>query len=124
MLMEFLFLLLLAVTIICFIFIIILFRKASLLQHELAELSFLKSSQSAKYGRLTEQWIPFTQQFPYNPENFRFIGSPIDGIVFDENEIAFCEFKAASSQLSQKQKQIKQLVENGRVKWLEFRLGA
>src|SRR3989344_5297075 len=77
-----------------------LYSKLVQLQSELAELSFSKSSQSVKYGKLTEQWIPFTKDFPYSPEQFRFIGTPIDGLVFADDKIVFCEFKAASSQLS------------------------
>ncbi|MBS3062532.1 MAG: endonuclease [Candidatus Diapherotrites archaeon] len=91
-------------------------------QSELAELSFSKSSQSVKYGKLTEQWIPFTKDFPYSPEQFRFIGTPIDGLVFADDKIVFCEFKAASSQLSDKQKRVKELVEAKAVDWLEYRI--
>ncbi|HIH16274.1 MAG TPA: endonuclease [Candidatus Diapherotrites archaeon] len=99
-----------------------LYSKLVQLQSELAELSFSKSSQSVKYGKLTEQWIPFTKDFPYSPEQFRFIGTPIDGLVFADDKIVFCEFKAASSQLSDKQKRVKELVEAKAVDWLEYRI--
>lgn len=91
-------------------------------KEELETIKFNKSSQSVKYGKMTEQWIPFSTKFPYNSEKFRFLGNPIDGIVFDENEIVFVEFKTNTSQLNQKQKEIKELILNKKVKWDEFRI--
>ena len=86
------------------------------LRNQLNELQFLKSSQSVKYGKLTEQWIPFSSQFPHDAAKFRFIGEPIDGIVFEDDAIVFTEFKTATSQLSSVQKKIKQLVEAGKIR--------
>jgi len=71
---------------------------------------------------LTEQWIPFSKDFPYNSKNFKFLGQPIDGIAFEEDKIVLCEFKTNTSTLSEKQKQIKQLVESKKVEWLEFKI--
>ena len=100
----------------------LLVKKVLGMRTEIRELKFSKTSQSVKYGKLTEQFIPFTQDFPFDPENFRFLGSPIDGVAFNENEIVFCEFKTATSRLSEKQKRFKQLVQNKMVKWFEFNL--
>lgn len=102
--------------------IVFLFRQNRVLKENLGELLFKKTSQSVKYGKLTEQFIPFTEDFPFDPANFRFIGAPIDGIVFGDESIFFCEFKTASSVLSPKQKRIKRLVEEKKVKWFEFKL--
>ena len=113
---------LLLVSIALFLALLFLIRKVFSLRQQLEEIRFQKSSQSVKYGKLTEQFVPFVESFPFNPESFRFIGNPIDGIVFDEDEIVFCEFKAGSSSLSQTQKRIKQLVLDKAVKWLEFKL--
>ena len=99
-----------------------LFSKLSGISQQLDELAFSKASQSVKYGKLTEQFIPFTKDFPFDSNNFRFIGMPIDGIAFNENEIVFCEFKTGSSELSQKQKNIKRLVEEKKVKWFEYKV--
>src|SRR3989338_2017296 len=99
-----------------------LYSKLVQLQSELAELSFRKSSQSVKYGKMTEQWIPFTKDFPFPPEQFRFLGMPIDGLVFWDDKITFCEFKAATSQLSDKQKRVKELVKAKAVDWMEFKI--
>lgn len=109
---------LIAVILIAFFF----YRKAGKLKLAYNDLAFRKSSQSVKYGKLTEQWIPFSAAFPHYPEQFRFLGNPIDGIVFDtDNEkIVFCEFKTNTSRLNEKQKKIKQIVKAGNVEWLEF----
>jgi len=98
------------------------FRKASMLEAELAELLFRKNSQSVKYGKITEQFVPFLDQLPFSAENFRFLGSPIDGIAFEPDEIILCEFKASDSALNKKQGEIKRLVQEKAVRWLEFRL--
>ena len=90
------------------------------LESQLNQLLFAKNSQSVKYGKLTEQFLPFSKEFPFNSENFRFIGSPIDGIVFENDRIIFCEFKSNESRLSQKQKSIKSLVEEKKIEWAEF----
>jgi predicted Holliday junction resolvase-like endonuclease len=114
------FLLLLSIAL--FLALLFLIRKVFSLREQVEDLRFKKSSQAVKYGKLTEQFIPFVEGFPYNPSNFRFIGNPIDGIVFDDEEIVFCEFKAGESSLNQNQKRVKQLVKNKRVEWLEFRI--
>lgn len=104
------------------LFVFLLYKKAVSLQSELRDLQFSKDSQSIKYGKLTEQWIPFAEKFPHQAERFRFIGNPIDGIVFEDTKIVFCEFKTASSSLNENQKRVKQLVESKKVEWLEFKI--
>ena len=42
-------------------------------------------SLSTKYGKMTEQFMPFVPNYPWDPERFRFIGSPVDGIQFEED---------------------------------------
>ncbi len=113
---------LLAVSIALFLALILLIRKILSLRKIVEQLRFEKGSQAVKYGKLTEQFIPFIEEFPYNPEGFRFLGSPIDGVLFDEDLIVFCEFKTASGNLNQKQRRIKQLVNEKKVKWFEFKL--
>jgi len=113
---------LLGLSLALFLALIFLIKKVFSLREKLEDLRFSKRSQAVKYGKLTEQFIPFIESFPYNPEKFRFLGDPIDGVLFDEDKIVFCEFKAASSSLSPKQKRIKQIVKDKKVKWLEFRI--
>ena len=74
-----------------------------------------------KHGKSFENLFPFMNNYPYESRNFRFIGDPIDGVSFEDNKIIFMEFKTGTSKLSEKQKKIKNLVENKKVEWKEIR---
>jgi predicted Holliday junction resolvase-like endonuclease len=86
------------------------------------KLRFEKRSMSGKYGKMTEQFMPFLKGYPYNEQNFRFIGSPIDGVQFEDDKVVLVEFKTASSRLTEKQKKIKELVERKKVEFKEVRI--
>jgi len=58
--------------------------------------------------------------YPYNPERFRFLGGPVDGIQFEDDSIVFVRFKEGNDTCSKDQEKIKDLVENGKVQWYEF----
>jgi predicted Holliday junction resolvase-like endonuclease len=58
--------------------------------------------------------------YPYNPDNFRFIGDPIDGIQFEENVILFVRLKKNDKSCTNEQERIKNLLESGNVEWFEF----
>ena len=103
----------------CVIFFFWLWRRAATHRDTLM---FQKSSLSSKYGKMTEQFLPFLKEYPYDPQNFRFLGSPIDGVQFEDDKIIFIEFKTASSQMSPRQKQIAELVWNKKVLFEEHRL--
>jgi len=91
-------------------------------KEELSDLRYAKQSQSVKYGQLTEQWLPFAKKYPYDSQNFRFIGKPIDGIAFEEDKIVFVEFKTNKSSLSQSQRRARELVKEKKIEWLELRV--
>ena len=84
---------------------------------------FRKRSQSSKYGKLTEQFLPLVDSFPWDPGNFRFLGTPIDGVQFEDDRIILVEFKAANSQLSPLQRHIRDLVGDGKVDFEVIRIG-
>jgi predicted Holliday junction resolvase-like endonuclease len=79
-----------------------------------------KRSLSASYGRITEQWFPLMDGYPYDSAGFRFLGTPVDGVQFEEDRIVFIEFKSHRSELSAQQKHLKQIVQTGKVYWEEF----
>jgi predicted Holliday junction resolvase-like endonuclease len=87
-----------------------------------ANVAFAKSSLSSKYGKMTEQFMPFLKDYPFDPQNFRFLGSPIDGIQFDDDKIVLIEFKTANSRMSEKQRHIAELVFQKKVTFEEHRL--
>ena len=66
--------------------------------------------------------------FKHLPTECTFIGKPIDFLVFkgsDEkkiDEIVFVEVKSGNSRLSTHEKNLKDAVENKRVRWEEYRI--
>ena len=74
-----------------------------------------------RIGKLTsQQYHMFMKQYPYNPENFRYLGDPIDGIQFEEDKILFVWFKTRKTKSTPEQDHIKNLLENGNVSWFEW----
>ena len=81
-----------------------------------------KRGDDVRRGFTTEQWLPFLEQYPWDPTRFRFLGAPIDGIQFEEDKIVFVEFKSGESRMSNKQRLIRELVELGKVEFTEIRI--
>jgi len=77
-------------------------------------------SLSASYGRITEQWFPLMDRYPYDSAGFRFLGTPVDGVQFAEDRIVFVEFKSHRAELSAAQRKWKKLVQSGKVYWEEY----
>jgi predicted Holliday junction resolvase-like endonuclease len=89
--------------------------------------SAITQSRAVLGGKFTEQMVPFFPDFKYDPTEVRFIGSPIDMIVFpglargEPEEIVILEVKTGkSAALTPAQKKIRQLVEDGMVRWDEI----
>ncbi len=67
-------------------------------------------------GRVSEVFAPFLQGFPYKASECKFLGDPVDYVVFeglDEREIKaihLVEVKSGNSKLNDVQKQIKNLL--------------
>lgn len=82
----------------------------------------VRRSQSVTRGKITEHLIPYFPDFPYNPKDARFLGSPVDLVVFDGlsedsiREIAFVEIKTAKNpSLSRREREIRDCVCEKRV---------
>lgn len=89
----------------------------------------VKRSKAVISGQVTEQIAPFLPDFPANPSDARFIGKPVDFIVFSglsENEkideILFVEVKTGKSLLSEREKEVKKAIEKGNVRYVEYRI--
>jgi hypothetical protein len=67
-----------------------------------------------------EDYREIMKYYPYNPDNFRFIGSPVDGIQFEEDSILFVRFKKGNTPCTKEQEHIRTLLENGNIDWFEF----
>jgi len=96
-------------------------RELRLLQQAHDELLHEHRSTTIKHGMSFEQLFPYMNNYPYDPRNFRFIGTPIDGISFEEDKIVFIEFKTGQSALSALQKRIKKTLQKRKVEWKEIR---
>ena len=84
----------------------------------------ITQSRAVLGGKFVEQLSPYLPEFKYDPTEARFIGSPIDLIVFpglatgDPKEIVIIEVKTGkSSNLTPEQRRIRQLIEDGMVRW-------
>ena len=92
------------------------------LTKRLSRLQSILISRSTRHGMMAEQLLPFSKAFPGDPKKFKFLGAPIDGILFEEDKIVIVEFKTGRSQLSSKQQKIKELIKKGRVYFEEIRM--
>lgn len=90
-------------------------NKINQLDNSLTKIKSDKISQSTKYGQISEEFFPLEQSYPYESKNFKFLGNPIDGIQFNNDRIIIIEFKTNKSQLSQKQRHIRDLIINNKV---------
>jgi predicted Holliday junction resolvase-like endonuclease len=86
--------------------------------------SAITQSRAVLTGKFTEQMTPYLPEFKYDPTEARFIGSPIDLIVFpglakgDPTEVVIMEIKTGKHcQLTCAEKKIRQLIEDGMVRW-------
>jgi predicted Holliday junction resolvase-like endonuclease len=76
-------------------------------------------------GKITEHLVPFSEHLKdFNPRDIRFIGSPVDLMIFDGAtekrniiDIYLVEIKTGTGQLSKKQKTIRDAITNNRVYW-------
>jgi predicted Holliday junction resolvase-like endonuclease len=115
--------LILAIIIILLLIIIrYLWRNRYYLKDQINQTASAKQSLSSRYGKMTEQFMPFLKDYPYDPQNFRFLGSPIDGVQFNDDKIVFIEFKSANSKLNPKQRNIKKLTADKAVEFNEIRI--
>ncbi len=81
-----------------------------------------KKSSEVRLGHIAEKLAPFLEDFTFDPEDATFLGQPIDYIVFEEEIITFVEIKSGNSQLSTKQRHIRDLIQNNCVAWKEIRI--
>lgn len=84
----------------------------------------IRKSQDILKGKVTEQIVPYFPNFPYDPRDVRFIGSPVDLIVFSGlrekntvDEIVFVEIKTGKARLSDVEKKVEEAVKNGRISY-------
>lgn len=89
----------------------------------------LDKSRAVLKGKIGEQIAVLLPEFPYMPSDARFIGNPIDYIVFDGysegkdiNLILLDVKKGEHAKLNKNQKKIKEAVDNKRIRWKTLNL--
>lgn len=81
-----------------------------------------KKSSEVRTGKIAEQIAPFLADYPMNPHTARFIGDPIDFVHFDDDKVTFVEVKSGKSQLSKKQRHIRDMINEGKVEFTIYRI--
>ncbi len=94
-------------------------KEAPKLRKEAAQ-----ASQAVTLGKSLEHLLPYFTGFPFNPKDVRFLGSPVDLVVFDGlsegalKEVVFIEVKTGkSAALPEREKMVKACIEARQVKW-------
>lgn len=90
----------------------------------------IMQSRAVLRGQFSEQLAPYLPNFNYSPTECKFIGKPIDFICFkgmdnkEIEEVIFVEVKSGkkTNKLSAQEKNLKNAIENKRVKWEEYRV--
>ena len=96
-------------------------ENVALIKQYHKELHFRKSSE-VRLGHIGENLAPFTESWPWDPKNFRFLGNPIDGVQFNKDGIIFVEIKTGGARLSKSQKNFRDLVKAGKVSFVTFKI--
>lgn len=97
-------------------------KQVSEISAELKEIKSEQQSKSVRLGLISENVLPFHEDFKYNVKDLVPMFRPIDYVVFSEDEIVFLEIKVGKSQLSDKQKKIRSIIEQGKVRFEEHRV--
>ncbi len=97
-------------------------KSNKLLNDKLNKVTSEFASVRVKHGQTWESFLPLMKTFEIElgpKENATFLGQPIDLIYFNEHEIVFAEVKTGNSRLSSKQRHIRDLIKNRKVRWAE-----
>ena len=87
----------------------------------------VKKSREVLTGHFSEQLAPYLPDFPFSPTECKFIGKPIDLIVFkgldkkEPTEVIFVEVKSGESKLSTVERKLRDIIKDKKVRWVEYR---
>lgn len=115
------------------------FLVRSMLRHSAAlkkaRETSVRQSDSTIRGRIAEQFAPLLPGFPYTPGDAKFLGDPIDYVVFhglndarfgngdvESIEVVLLDVKYGKSELSTYQRAIARAIEAGRVRFRVIRV--
>jgi predicted Holliday junction resolvase-like endonuclease len=81
-------------------------------------------------GQALEQVAAYLPGFRFNPRDARFLGSPVDLVVFDGltegavRRVVFVEVKSGDAGLSTRERRVRDAVQARQVEWFELRVPA
>ncbi len=91
----------------------------------------LERSRAALKGRIGEQLAPLLPMFKHEPADARFLGSPVDYVVFDgykdgnPRSVTFIDVKTGkTATLSKMERKLKLVIDQGKVRWETIHMGA
>ena len=106
------------------------FQRAWAEQESSVRKDAAKRSRFVLKGKIAEHMVPLLQDvFTYEPSDARFIGAPIDYLIFDgytrvkdggSDEpitVILADIKTGGARLNKTERKIKEAVEAGRVRW-------
>lgn len=107
--------------------VVLLLWRLARLSAELRRLRSRLHGERVRGGVSSEALAPLLDDFPVDVTaegtSTAFLGQPIDYVHFDpQHGVTFIEVKSGSSQLSAKQRQIRDCVERGAVHWAVYRV--
>ena len=79
-------------------------------------------------GHFSEQLAPYLPDFPFDPTEARFIGKPVDFLVFtglsrgEVSEVVFVEVKSGGSKMNRNESSVKAAIVEKRVRFEEYRV--
>jgi len=88
----------------------------------------VKRSRASLSGQFSEQLAPYLPNFPYKATEARFIGKPIDFLVFkgmdekDISEVIFVEVKSGKSTLSTQERRLRDAIKSKKVSWEQYNI--
>ena len=88
----------------------------------------VQRSQAVTAGKVHEQLIPYLPAFPFNPKDVRFLGSPVDLVVFDGlaegrlRRVIFLEVKTGGAGLTSRERCVRDVIQAREVEWAELRV--
>ncbi|MDO4897529.1 MAG: Holliday junction resolvase-like protein [Moraxella sp.] len=93
------------------------------------------TQRSVLKGQISEKFVPFMAGFEYSPADCRFMGEPVDYVVFhrlhdcadgqadiDEVSVVFLEVKSGVSRLNKRQQILKEAIGRGQVRFESIRI--
>jgi len=87
----------------------------------------VKRSRSVLTGSFSEQIAPYLPGFAHSPTEIRFIGKPVDFIVFEGmdgkeiTKVTFVEVKSGKASLNAVERSLRDTIQAGKVGWEIYR---